>query len=178
MTKRILDVCCGSKMFWFGDDDRAVFCDMRHESIALNDKSSRDGIRRLSVKPDIISDFTALPFMSNYFNLVVFDPPHYKSIGDNSWLRKKYGRLDGEWRIMLRDGFSECFRVLAENGTLIFKWSSVEFALSDVLKLTNVNPLFGHNSGKNSLTHWIAFMKTDYQNANNGVSIIAQSLMF
>lgn len=158
--KTILDVCCGSKMFWFDrDDDRVIFCDRRAERHTLNDKTAKGGQRDLVIEPNIISDFTALPFPSNYFQLVVFDPPHYKSIGNNSWLRAKYGRLEGEWRLMLRDGFSECFRVLTEGGTLIFKWASVEFPLSEVLQLTPERPLFGHNSGKHSLTHWVAFTK-------------------
>lgn len=160
MEKKILDVCCGSKMFWFDrDDNRVIFCDKRAERHLLNDKTAKGGKRDLVVAPNVISDFTALPFPSNYFNTVVFDPPHYKNIGDKSWLRAKYGRLDGDWRIVLHDGFSECFRVLAESGTLIFKWASVEFPLSEILQLTNARPLFGHNSGKRSLTHWVAFTK-------------------
>lgn len=158
--KTILDVCCGSKMFWFDrNDDRVIFCDKRAERHTLNDKTAKGGQRDLVIAPNVISDFTALPFPSNYFQLVVFDPPHYKSIGNKSWLRAKYGRLEGEWRFMLRDGFSECFRVLAEGGTLIFKWASVEFPLSEILQLTTARPLFGHNSGKHSLTHWVAFTK-------------------
>jgi len=160
--KNIIDVCCGSKMFWFDrDNENVIFCDKRAEQHTLNDKTAKGGKRDLIISPNIISDFTALPFPSNYFNLVVFDPPHYKGIGDKSWLRAKYGRLDGEWRFMLRDGFSECFRILALGGTLIFKWASVEFPLSEILTLTPEIPLFGHNSGKRSLTHWVTFIKTN-----------------
>ena len=158
--KTILDECCGSKMCWFDrNDDRGIFCDKRAERHTLNDKTAKGGQRDLVIAPNVISDFTALPFPSNYFQLVVFDPPHYKSIGNKSWLRAKYGRLEGEWRFMLRDGFSECFRVLVPGGTLIFKWASVEFPLSEILKLTQERPLFGHNSGKHSLTHWVTFTK-------------------
>lgn len=33
MTKPILDMCCGSRMFWFNrEDPRVVFCDIRSES--------------------------------------------------------------------------------------------------------------------------------------------------
>jgi hypothetical protein len=31
--------------------------------------------------------------------------------------------------------------------------------LKEVLKLTHVQPLFGHPSGKHSKTHWVAFIK-------------------
>jgi hypothetical protein len=30
---------------------------------------------------------------------------------------------------------------------------------SEILKLTDEKPLFGHKSGKQSKTHWITFMK-------------------
>jgi len=155
--KTILDVCCGSRMFWFDkSDERVIFCDKRKERHILNyDCGDYD----INVSPNILSDFTALPFSSNYFQVVVFDPPHLNKIEEKSWTYKKYGSLDGEWRFMLRDGFSECFRVLAPAGTLIFKWSSVQIPISEVLKLTHEKPLFGHPSGKNGLTHWVAFTK-------------------
>ncbi|TVM02806.1 MAG: SAM-dependent methyltransferase [Candidatus Brocadia sp. WS118] len=162
MKKTILDICCGSKMFWFEKNNpRVVFCDRRAEQHTLNDRTAKSGQRDLVIKPDIISDFRNLPFSSNFFSLVVFDPPHYESVGNNSWLRKKYGRLEGEWQHMLRDGFLECFRVLKKDGTLIFKWAAVEFPLLDILKLTSVPPLFGHKSGKHNLTHWVAFTKPE-----------------
>lgn len=161
MTKKtILDVCCGSRMFWFDrDDERVIFCDKRAEQHMLKDSSVNGGQRELVIAPGIISDFTALPFPSDHFGLVVFDPPHFDKSGPKSWLRAKYGALDGDWRSMLRGGFSECFRVLAPGGTLIFKWSSVQIPLSEILKLTPERPLFGHRSGKASLTHWVAFTK-------------------
>lgn len=34
--------------------------------------------RKLIVHPDIIADFTKMPFDNNSFYLVVFDPPHLK----------------------------------------------------------------------------------------------------
>jgi len=158
--KTILDVCCGSRMFWFDrDDERVIFCDKRAERHMLKDSSVNGGQRELVIAPGVISDFTALPFPSDRFGLVVFDPPHFDKSGQKSWLRAKYGALDGGWRSMLHGGFSECFRVLAPGGTLIFKWSSVQIPISEVLKLTPERPLFGHRSGKASLTHWVAFTK-------------------
>jgi len=156
--KTVLDVCCGSKMFWFDkSDDRVIFCDKRVERHILNYPC---GDYDVNVSPSVLSDFTALPFPSNYFQVVVFDPPHLNKIGKNSWVYKKYGSLDGDWRSMLRDGFSECFRVLVPNGTLIFKWSSVQILLSEILELVDERPLFGHKSGKRSLTHWVTFAKS------------------
>lgn len=99
----ILDMCCGSRMFWFDKEDkRAVFSDIRAEQHELCDG------RQLVISPDLIADFRALPFADNTFPVVVFDPPHLERVGDNAWMRKKYGRLNKEtWRDDLRDGFAK-----------------------------------------------------------------------
>ena len=147
-------------MFWFDkSDERVVFCDIRVERHTLKDKTVSGGQRDLIIAPNIQADFIALPYPSNHFQMVVFDPPHIRKSGPKSWLRAKYGALDNGWRFMLRQGFYECFRVLVPGGTLIFKWSSVQIPLSEVLKLTPEKPLFGHRSGKASLTHWVSFTK-------------------
>ena len=147
-------------MFWFDkSDNRAVFIDRRVETHWLKDQSVKGGQRKLEIAPDIQADFTALPFPSNYFQVVVFDPPHFEKAGPQSWLRKKYGVLESGWPEMLRAGFSECFRVLDPNGTLIFKWNEYQIPVSQVLKLTTARPLFGHKSGRHSNTHWLTFTK-------------------
>jgi SAM-dependent methyltransferase len=91
----------------------------------------------------------------------VFDPPHILKSPDSSFLVKTYGKLHPEnWQDDLRKGFAECFRVLKPDGVLIFKWSSVQIPLADILKLTPHKPLFGHPTGrKHSNTHWVTFMK-------------------
>lgn len=151
-SKLILDACCGSKMFWFDKENGdTVFMDQRE----LEDELC-DG-RKLIVKPDILADFRKIPFESESFYLVVFDPPHLIQVGDKSWLAKKYGRLNKDtWRKDIQDGFSECLRVLKTNGTLIFKWNEEQVSLSEVLKCFSIRPLFGN---KRSKTHWLVFMK-------------------
>ena len=67
---------------------------------------------------------------------------------------------------MLHRGFAECFRVLRPEGTLIFKWCEYDVPVSEVLALTPEKPLYGHRSGKQSKTHWIAFLKP-----NNELSV-------
>lgn len=152
--KAILDPCCGSRMFWFDkQDDRAVFTDIRSEQHVLCDG------RELIINPDFICDFTNLPFDDNTFHLVVFDPPHLTNIGENSWMAKKYGKLTDTWPSMIKDGFSECFRVLKPNGTLIFKWNETDITVKEILALTDQKPVVGHQSGKRSNTHWICFLK-------------------
>lgn len=152
--KRILDVCCGSKMFWFNKNNPDVeFCDNRTLHTKLCDG------RSLDIEPDIIADFTSLPFADNTFYHVVFDPPHLKTLGESSWMAKKYGKLPDNWQDVIRDGFAECMRVLRENGTLIFKWNEQEITVAEIIKVIGYEPLYGHKNGKMQKTHWLAFMK-------------------
>nr|WP_249178669.1 SAM-dependent methyltransferase [Burkholderia vietnamiensis] len=147
---------------WFDrQDERAEFGDIRSETVTVTDRSHReDGTRTLTVDPDRIMDFRALPHADCTFKLVVFDPPHLERAGPRSWLRAKYGALDAAtWRDDLRAGFAECFRVLEPAGVLIFKWNETQIPVREILALTDEKPLFGHQSGKRSATHWICFMK-------------------
>lgn len=118
-------------------------------------------MREIVVKPDIVGDFTNMQFDDNKFRMVVFDPPHLKTLGNTSWLAKKYGRLEDDWKSIIAAGFSECMRVLKPNGVLIFKCNETEIKVSDVLKLTTHKPLFGHTTGRQSKTMWVAFMKNN-----------------
>ena len=151
---KILDPCCGSRMFWFDKANQSVlFGDIRDEKHILCDG------RALVVEPNVIMDFRSLPFADGAFKLVVFDPPHLTRAGKDSWMRAKYGVLTDDWRDDLKKGFSECFRVLATDGILIFKWAEAQVLVSELLALTDQMPLFGHKSGKREKTHWITFMK-------------------
>lgn len=153
--RTILDPCCGSRMFWFDRQHRAViYGDIRTEEHTLCDG------RSLSISPDQEMDFRALPFADGTFKLVVFDPPHLRKAGPESWMRAKYGVLDADnWQDDIRQGFAECFRVLATDGVLIFKWNETQIKVREILALTDQKPLFGHPSGKKGGTHWITFMK-------------------
>jgi hypothetical protein len=152
--KKILDPCCGSRMFWFDrENPDVVFGDIRNEEHVLYDG------RELKIKPDMNIDFRKIPFPDNTFKLVVFDPPHLKNVGENSWMFKKYGGLGKTWKDDIKSGFSECFRVLQKDGVLIFKWNEDQIKTREILALTDHKPLFGHPSGRQSKTHWICFMK-------------------
>lgn len=158
--KPVLDACCGSRMFWFDrTDPRAVYIDKRCETHELKDKSSAGGKRTLVVSPDIVADFTALPFEDDTFALVCFDPPHFVRNGEKGWVGLKYGTLKGDWKEELRRGFAECFRVLRPEGTLVFKWNEDDIPVSQILSLTPEKPLFGNRCGKTAKSHWIVFMK-------------------
>lgn len=143
-------------MFWFDRSDRrALFVDKRRENHAVD---TRQGRREITIDPDVIADFKALPFPDNSFRLVVFDPPHTFS-GERGWMAKKYGSLKSGWRQEIAAGFRECFRVLEPLGTLIFKWNEHRIPVATVLSLTHEKPLFGQRCGTTAKTHWIVFMK-------------------
>ena len=169
--KKVIDVACGGRMFYFDKNDpRVLFCDNRTVDTELCDG------RRFFVAPDVQCDFTELPFEDGTFKLVVFDPPHLlyntgkSKMGDiygslnpeanpTGYQHIKYGALRNGWKDMLSKGFAECFRVLEPNGILIFKWNETDIPVREILKLTDEKPLFGNRSGKASKTHWICFMK-------------------
>jgi SAM-dependent methyltransferase len=158
--KRILDVTCGSRSIWFQKNHpAAIYCDNRAETFegSFGKQYPRDCV--LEINPDIVCDFRHLPFESNKFALVVFDPPHIKDIKPTLWLAKHYGVLTDGWEQMLHDGFSECMRVLRPDGVLILKWSDISITTRKLINAIGQEPLFGHRSGKKMNTHWLTFMK-------------------
>lgn len=153
--KLILDCTCGSRMFWFDKDNpNVLFTDNR----ALEDVLC-DG-RKLEICPDKIEDFTCLSFPSKSFKLVVFDPPHLRRVGDNSYMGKKYGRLPENWGEYINQGIHECMRVLDDYGILIFKWNQSQIKVKTILNhITDYKPLFGHTTNTSGNTIWMVFMK-------------------
>lgn len=139
---------------WFDKNNQDVlFGDLRKENHILCDG------RALSIDPDIQIDFRNIPFNDCSFSLVVFDPPHMKSLGQNSWMAKKYGVLSKTWQEDIKQGFDECMRVLKSDGVLIFKWNESQVKIKDILLIINKKPLFGHTSGRQSKTIWMTFIK-------------------
>lgn len=149
--KSILDCCCGSKMFYYEKNSpHVLYLDNRK-----CEETMQDG-RKVEISPDIVADFTQLPFPDKSFTAVIFDPPHMKRAGARSWLAQKYGVLPKDWEQYIGKAFSECFRVLSDGGVLIFKWSCYQIAFSEVIKLSPVPPLLGDKKGK---TRWTVFVK-------------------
>ena len=143
---KVLDACCGSKMFWFDREHKeTVYMDNRTENTTLCDG------RRLIVKPDIVADFREMPFEDEAFYLVVFDPPHLVSAGDKSFLALKYGRLGPDWKEDIKQGFAECWRVLK---------NEEQITLPKVRPLLPVEPILGQRRGK---TVWLVFFKSEEQ---------------
>ena len=149
--KRVLDACCGSRMFYFDKSNPEVlFQDNRELETTLCDG------RMLLVKPDVNMDFRNMNYADNTFKVVVFDPPHLIRAGTISWLAKKYGVLPKDWKPYLKEGFDECIRVLEPNGLLVFKWNENQISFSDVIKVFGRKPLLGDKRGD---TRWTIFMK-------------------
>ncbi|MGE9831798.1 class I SAM-dependent methyltransferase [Ligilactobacillus salivarius] len=152
---KILDVCCGSKMFWYDKEEpHTTFMDIRDEVLTYTD---RNAVRKVEVNPDLVADFRDIPFADDSFDLVVFDPPHLIHVGDTSWLAKKYGKLDkNTWPQDLKLGFDECMRVLKPNGTMLFKWNEEQIKTKDVFEAFGQQPILGD---KRSKTRWSVFIK-------------------
>ena len=86
----ILDMCCGSRMFWFDkSDERAIFSDIRKEGYTL-----RNG-RRLIISLESVGDNA---WMGKKYGRLNKDA----------------------WRDDSRQRFKEAFRVLRPHGVLIF----------------------------------------------------------
>lgn len=152
--KKILDATCGSKSMWFDKENpETIYADKRKEKHILCDG------RILEISPDIEMDFTNMPFSENSFSLVVFDPPHLEKLGKNSWMAKKYGKLNPGWEKVIKGGFDECLRVLKPDGVLIFKWNENQIKVNRIIEVIGHQPLFGHPSGKYGQTIWMTFMK-------------------
>ena len=150
-------------MFWFNPNNpEVIYCDNRQlETQAIWKSSKGNAVRYCTVKPDVLADFRELPFPNESFWHVVYDPPHLRKCGENAWMAKKYGKLPKDWKPLIHDGFQECWRVLKTNGTLIFKWNEYQIPVREVIAAIGVQPLYGHKSGRQSKTHWMAFVKIE-----------------
>lgn len=151
-----MDLCCGGKLFYYDKDCPAVLYQDNRQGIFEYPEG-----RFLEVAPSLLGDFTDMkniPSGSKYtgFSLVVFDPPHLLRAGENSFLRTKYGVLPKDWKESIRKGFENGFRILRNNGVLLFKWSDVQIPHKDVIELSPYKPLLGDKRGS---TRWTVFLK-------------------
>ena len=154
---KILDVCCGSKMFWYDKQEpHTTYMDIRKAVYTVKD---RDLIRKIEVNPDIQADWKSIPFDDETFDLVVFDPPHLVRAGKTSWLAKKYGTIDlMRWPHDFHCAFQEIMRVLKPTGTMIFKWNEDQIPVKEVFKAFGQQPILGDMKSK---TKWSVFIKNE-----------------
>lgn len=75
-VKFILDASCGGRTIWFNKNHpNALYIDIRKEEKGIIwDRPN------FEVNPDIQMDFRYLKFKDKQFKLVVWDPPHFKSL--------------------------------------------------------------------------------------------------
>lgn len=145
--------------------ENVVFMDREHE---------------LRIKPDVLADFTMIPFRDGVFDYAVFDPPHLinkstkirskwlhsdpfegrtKKFKYGGWPRTTYGSWWGFFRSgeeMRRDialAADEIHRVLRRDGLLHFKWNNA------MVKVMSTIVSFKRN--------WSELYRTDRQTGTN-----------
>lgn len=159
----VLDATTGGKHLWHGemkDAERVVFMDRRAVP-----PGSIEQQENWSVMPDVQADFRELPFKSDTFDLVCFDPPHRVTDGGmeaiSGIIEQKYGALRAEtWQSDLQRGFVELWRVLRDGGVLTMKWNDATQENGSVLELLPETPLYGTNTAKKGTeTQWWVFHK-------------------
>lgn len=161
---KILDASCSVKGMWYQKNNpHTVFFDKRREKIRM---PCGDNYRLVVVNPDIIGNWRSMPFKSESFDMVLWDPPFIirrKGIIEGA-ITKKYGILYKEsWKEDLRLSALELFRILRPEGTFILKWGDSGGKKKDeILKLMPYAPMFGSVAGNKGTSHWILFIK--YQN--------------
>lgn len=148
---KILDVCCGSRMFWYDKKEpHTTYMDIRK---AVYTTMYRGNERKIEVNPDVQADWKHIPFADETFDLVVFDPPHLVRAGKTSWLAKKYGTIDlVEWPNEFHKAFNEIMRVM------IFKWNEEQIPIKEVLRAFGQQPILGDMRSK---TKWSVFIKSE-----------------
>ena len=157
---RILDVCCGSKMFWYDKQEpHTTYMDIRKAVYTAMDRGTE---RKIEIAPDIQANWKNIPFDDCTFDLVVFDPPHLVRAGKTSWLAKKYGTIDlMGWPNEFNKAFQEIMRVLKPTGTMLFKWNEDQIPIKEVLKAFGQQPILGDMKSK---TKWSVFIKNGRNN--------------
>jgi len=166
-NKFILDATAGYRGIWFSKNRKdTIFIDVKRE-----------------VRPTIVADFTHLPFISDLFDLVVFDPPQ-QAFGKDSVMGKRYGVF--KFTVicaMVREAAKELWRVLKDHAILLMKWNSVrEKWIFDMVKtnrilayFNNFDALFGQRVSKrggtrtdgrkwSSQTFWFCLIKVCQEN--------------
>lgn len=151
-TPKILDATSGMKGIWRGKNvSNILFLDVNKD-----------------VKPDIVASNENLPFRDGSFEKVVFDPPQFVlSKAENAlpihkrygfWLRKQ------DFFDNLKAVNKEFSRVLKEDGSLLMKFCTFNFEMSDVLEDLSNFLLVKNDSrptkgrGKNTV-HWLLFQR-------------------
>lgn len=153
MQRPILDPCCGEREIHF--NKRNTLVDYRDNRVANARLYNGDPIL---INPDTIGDVLRINAPDGAYHLVILDPP-YLPYNTNNFLSQKYGKLPNDWRKWLKDAFDECWRVLANDGTLVFRWRSYKIPLETVLLYAPAKPVVGNKKPLETKAHWVLFFK-------------------
>jgi SAM-dependent methyltransferase len=170
---KILDATAGCRSIWYQKNHPFVtFMDKRNGTfIARSENSKLKDNHYKKINPDVISEWKDAPFPDNYFDMVIFDPPH--KIGNKEKktcsLEVSYGMLYTDTRKQeLKTGIKKLFDILKPEGIFILKWCETDKPLMDVLKLFPYKPLFGTRTGQKNMNHWIVFLKYNVNHTLEG----------
>lgn len=162
---KILDATCGFKGIWYQKNHPFVtFMDKRKGFASSTLHTKIKNKRRYTINPDVVSDWVHAPFPNNYFDMIVFDSPHFvidKNKKDSN-ITKYYGRLNkSSYKKEISEGVNKLFKILKPEGVFIFKWCENTVDIDEVLKLFPYKPLFGSNTKSKGKTanYWILFIK-------------------
>ena len=157
---KILDATCGAKGIWFQKNHPFVtFMDKRNGKQYYASKKQTKICYK--VEPDVVSEWKDAPFPDNYFDMIIFDPPHIvRKKSTKSNMITEYGSLQPDtWKDELKEGIERLFKILKPEGIFVFKWSdNGGLKVNKVLSLFPYKPLFGNVKDGN---YWITFIKYD-----------------
>lgn len=164
----ILDATSSFRRMWKNKQHPwTVYMDIRsnkqihkdwHECMIQKGRNTDIGFTNLTIQ----ADFSHLPFKSNTFKHISFDPPQLIRLGKTSIYYKQFGALEADtWRLVLTQAAKELIRVLDYGGTLNVKWSDRDIDSEEVLKLFPIERLYGQEGahGASSKTNWFTFVK-------------------
>ena len=166
---KILDATCGIKSIWFQKNHSLVtYMDKRNGKYIYQDKKKKYTPKVYVINPDVVADWTkTIPFADNYFDMIVFDPPHVICNVATGDMVIRYGHLTKEnWLDTYKKGIKELFRVLKPCGIFIFKFAETKnlgfkIPYKEVLNLFPCLPMFGTRTGNSNNNHWVVFLKYD-----------------
>ena len=155
---KILDATACSREIWYQKNHPFVTFMDRRKGYYFYQYPNSPKKEEYNIEPDIVSEWKDAPFPDNYFDMVVFDPPHIIQNSTKGILSTKYTQLNpSTWRNDLRIGIKKLFDVLKPDGIFILKWNECSAKKEEIFKLMHYKPLFGSRTGNN--THWICFIK-------------------
>jgi len=156
--KMMLDATAGNRMIW---------PNKHPQNVVFMDKELR-----LAFPPHLFADFRELPFRSDVFDCVLFDPPHSCSIppwwADPSASKKMrgnsaswYGKFENK-----RDMFTSINKAQREfmrvSERLCLKWSELEVSLWKILPFFRGWKMIHKRemSKGRTKTYWVTFVRT------------------